>query len=153
MKKAEKKRHEKLTKEIESLDRKICETCDSPFYSDKEYQNKCSVCFKLEKDYKILIGDKQCKCLQEELSDCYEEIERIEKRLEKVEKQARKYRREAHSAKKKVPLTSSGNKMVLDKSLQRKLLRLCHPDTHQIESKKKLAQEVTQWLLQQPISK
>lgn len=153
MKKAVKNRHINLAKEIEELNRKVCEICDAPFYSNKDYEDKCSVCFKLEKDYKILISDKQCKCLQEELSDCYDELERVEEKLQKAQKQARKYRREAQKQARNSQPSLSDDKILLKKSLQRKLLRLCHPDTHQLTSKKELAQEVTRWLLDQQTTK
>ena len=146
MKKSLQKRHDKLNDELDDLERKVCDTCDSPFYSNREYETSCPVCYKLDKNYNILKSDKQCRCLQEELSDCYEEIENIEERLEKAQKQARKYRREALKNSKKSITNSSDT---LNKSMIRKMLRLCHPDHQQNSKKKVLAQDVTRWLLDQ----
>jgi len=146
MKKSLQKKHDKLCEELEDLERKVCDSCEAPYYSNKEYETLCGICYKLEKNYNLLKSDKQCRCLQDELADCYEELDEIEERLDKAQKMARKYRREAHKSKK---INGSSSNVNIEKSLIRKMLRLCHPDHQETEKKKSIAQEVTRWLLEQ----
>jgi len=143
MKKSMQKKHDKLNNELDKLERQVCDTCESPFYSNREYETMCPVCYKLDKNYKILKSDKQCRCLQDELSDCYEALDEIEERLEKIQKETRRYRREA------LKLSKQNNSKSIDRSMLRKMLRLCHPDHQQNSKKKEVAQEVTRWLLEQ----
>ena len=135
--------HQELLNEIDNYDRRNCESCDSIFYAIQSYEKNCPICFKLEKKYNILKSDKQLLCLQDELSDCYEEINKLEERLRLNEREIKRLKRKT---KKQTSSKSDSNDMSLDMSTLKKMIRLCHPD-HQPEAKKKIAQEITAILL------
>jgi hypothetical protein len=134
-----------LREEITGYTREVCETCDSPFYMVRGYEKKCLICFKTDRGYNLLAGDKQFFALQDELVDAYEVIEDLEIQAKKMKASLRKTRKEVRALREEAAFVPAAVLDGLDAKMIKKMLLLCHPDHNNDSDKSK---EVTAFLIQ-----
>ena len=141
---------EKLRVEVCEFERKVCDECESPFYAVKGFEKKCLVCFKGDRGYKLLGGDKQFFALQDELLDAYEVIDELETEVVKMKKRCKRLRKLADSYEDRIHVLQDREVVPqsfiegLDDKMIKKMLVLCHPDTNNGSDRSK---EVTEFLL------
>ena len=115
--------------EVADWEEAICQTCGSPFPKRSHYERNCLVCYKAERDYNVLAGDKAFLWAQVQLSDLRCQLSEAQQAL---------------AAEKTNPKTA-GPPEGLRGDLLRQVISLCHPDRHNGSKK---ATEVTKKLLQ-----
>lgn len=101
-----------------------CISCQSPFRQTKGFEQMCPVCFKLDRGYNLLLGDKALLFLQEEYQAQTKVLHATTRKL-------------ARGASPSAPASIRPERV-------KQLIRLCHPDKH---GDSQVATEVTQWLL------
>lgn len=119
-----------VLEEVKEWKMHTCKECGCAFPQRQFYEELCPVCYKLDRGYDLLWGDKVLLRTQQHVETLQEELKRTAQSLSEKEKELL-----ALSKKKADPLPLLTIK---------KLIRLCHPDRH---NNSPLATEVTQWLL------
>lgn len=112
---------EDYQKEVDGWKERECQECGLPFPSRANYERMCPICFKADRDYKVLWGDLAFLWAQEELG--------------KARAQVRQARSSANQP---------SSPLLLDETLIGHLIFLCHPDKHNNNEK---ATAATQALL------
>lgn len=144
-----------------------CDTCSKPFVADEDWKRVCVVCWKEQKGYKLAIGDKAFKELQDliiafqvqegemgkslhaanlEQEDLEEKLKGARRTVRRLRKELRELQEEGASR----PQARPQAPPLLTSEQVMGLLKLCHPDKH---GNSELATRMTQWLLDQKRSR
>jgi len=115
--------------------RAVCIDCGKPFPRRSDYEQRCMICYKESKDYKLLVGDLCFEWAQRTLSGA-------EAQLVDVKRQLDVSNRKLSATKKK--LSAKQGQTGLSPVFLKKLIMLSHPDHH---DGSRVATEVTQQLL------
>ena len=118
---------EEHSEEVSEWEHGECRDCGLSFPKRFHYESRCPLCFKLDKDYKVLWGDQAFLWAQEKAARLEDELRVAKRELE-----------EAQSAKRDRKAPS------LPEELLRDMILLCHPDKHRNSEK---ATKVTRYLL------
>jgi hypothetical protein len=113
--------------EVDSWEEGVCSDCDLPFPQRNHYEKRCVVCYKIDKDYKVLWGDLAFLWAQERLGETRRSLQEAEESRIFLE-----------------AICVTPKKARLDPTLVRDLIKLAHPDRHQNSP---LSTRVTQQLL------
>jgi hypothetical protein len=104
-----------------------CDLCERPFPAEEHWQNKCLICWKEEKEYKLNKADQAFIAMQAAYVDLQAELVAAKK------------------AAKKKPVSNPSPEGMSQKRIHA-LIKLCHPDRH---GGSEAATEMTKWLLSQ----
>jgi hypothetical protein len=119
-------REDHLT-EVAEWEEAVCDSCGSPFPKRSHYERRCLVCYKADRDYNVLAGDKAFLWAQVRIDDLRTQLQNARSELE---------------------ANTRGNSEQpqdgLKGDLLRQLISLCHPDHH---GGSKKATDVTKKLL------
>lgn len=115
---------EQMRAEVASWTAATCQECGNTFPQRKDYEVLCPICFKLDKDYKLLWGDQALFWMQERMQALQAELKQTEKALAQA--------------------TVVKGPAPFGEGTLKKLILLCHPDRH---DNSPLSNEVTQLLL------
>lgn len=168
--------YENLKEEIEEWEEAECMDCGMAYGQAQEWQHYCPVCFKLDRGYKILVGDRHIVWLQQELLDertiAEEEIEALKDAQKRLFKKARSLKEEVREAEEALEQANRefarlerdyersrrvlAHKLAMGRNTRSNydefydkimdLVKLCHPDKHANSAR---ATEMTKWLLSQ----
>tara|TARA_B100000242_G_C42917736_1_gene425539 strand:+ start:224 stop:649 length:426 start_codon:yes stop_codon:yes gene_type:complete len=133
--------------EFKSYVEMICSSCKRAYlrHRDNPYKKMCSVCWKESKGLPITDTDMTIRYLQQIAYDSFDKDNKIEKqsiKISKLEAKLSKFRKIISN--RSLYPKRLGTELMLNKSISRKLLSLCHPDKH---NNSEASQEVTRWIL------
>ena len=117
--------------DLNALPRRVCRECNTPFPAPKGFESMCPVCFKLDRNYDLYVGDKALLHLQDQYHVQAHRLGELTVRYNRLR------------AKQVSPPSPQAS---LDPKRVEQLIRLCHPDKH---GDSQTATEMTQWLLSQ----
>lgn len=121
---------EEVLEEVKEWKMHTCRDCGCAFPQRQFFEELCPICYKLDRGYDLLWGDKVLLRAQQHIKTLQEENDSARQEVKKKEKE--------------LLAMSKRNLDPLSLPAIKKLIRLCHPDRH---DNSQLATEVTQWLL------
>ena len=115
--------------EVQGWEEGTCQDCGLPFPRRQHYESRCPLCYKVDRQYKVLWGDQAFLWAQEKVLGLQQELQAARKALREAEASTSKTR------------SSVGE---LKGGLLKQVIILCHPDKH---NGSESATKVTQALL------
>jgi hypothetical protein len=106
--------------EVKEWPSALCRDCGRPFPQTEAWSRRCFVCYKQERSYDLLKGDKYFLWAQVELQKHEKEMSSLQGRYQELRRKDKERARVASP--KQMP--------ELSETLIRNLIQLCHPDRH-----------------------